>query len=194
MENGNYIWSHTGYMTFSDNSNQIIRKVSVENYKGNIFPLVIISSPIATPSVMIKTKVLKDNIDLRFPVTARYGEDGGLWVKLSIRFPLGVLNEELSRVRIRGTNAALSARIQIKGRSNSYELFIKDNKNIFNKNNSSMSIIFAFKLCKYIDTCLDKMEDLLLNKKIIEVLAGFLYAPIWMFFKYQKHKRIKNMK
>jgi teichuronic acid biosynthesis glycosyltransferase TuaG len=187
MKKNKYVWSHTGYQVFSDKTKNIIKAVNVKSYKEDIFPLVIISCPIATPSIMIQSEILKRDKDLRFSNASRYGEDSALWLKLSLLYPIGVLNENLCWVRNRGSNAALNARIQIKGRAQILDLLISQNVNM-KKNKLIRQTIFFFKINKHADNLLELLENRKVGILLIEYLAKIIYTPIWISFKYLKYR------
>ena len=65
------------YETFGYGNNM---RVDTSDYKGFIFPDCMSSCKIATPCVVIRSDILKQNTALRFNEKMRYGQDFYLWV------------------------------------------------------------------------------------------------------------------
>lgn len=192
MERENLLWSHTAYKTFDDSSGRILRKIHVSDFVGDIFPVAIMSSPIATPCVVIRSSVLRQNSLLRFPEYMRYGQDSGLWLRMAAKFPIGVVNEYLTLVRMRGKNASRRARVQIKARAQIYDLLESELGDAYYSKLGYASHFF-FSMCKKEDKLLERITREK-NERLVELISRFLYLPSWLFFKMEKNRllRIQN--
>lgn len=181
-------WSHTNYVTFGLGKKEKI--IDVSNFNGDIFPLCIISSPIATPSVVMRKCIFIDNPNIRFDETMKYGEDSMLWLQVSIKYKLLAINQPLVKVRIRGYNSALMAYSQIKARADIWDK-IKTDK-IFNcKIRLSIFIKLAFCYCSVLYKLLNNLENKL-GKNFIEIISKFLYLFPWILFKIEKKYLLNN--
>lgn len=168
------VWSHTGYLEFSGNKD--LHSYIRNNNKGDVFSLLLLSFRIATPTVMVSNEFLKDNTDIRFAENMRYGQDHFFWLKLAFNNSLDYLPEILTKVRIRGQNAARRTRVKLQVSSQLWQYF-KENSEFFLKNGrvdfitriiySLIDLLYNFVL--FIERNLTK------NKYIIELLSKFLY-------------------
>lgn len=118
MEKYHYKWSHTDYLRFWNKSEKKERNVKCP-MMGSIIPMCLVWNPIATPCVMIAKSVFSENINLRFAEDKKVGEDSFLWQQIGKKFELGYLPRTLTKVRIRGKNAAFQAYLQLKYRGES---------------------------------------------------------------------------
>ncbi len=109
------LMSHTSYERFS-NSEQV-ELISSGEFSGNVFPEILLECPIATPTVMVRSKVFKE-FGLRFDETMKFGEDVFLWSKISKQSNILGINEPLSKVRIHSKNTAFDINVQIQHRLN----------------------------------------------------------------------------
>lgn len=184
MVQNNIVWSHTSYSTFGGESENKI--VNVSNYQKNVFPICIISCPIATPCVMIQSSIFKTNQDIRFGTGMKSGEDTVLWMNLAMRYEVGVINMALTRVRMRGTNSALLAYSQIRAKSDIFN-YIKE-KNVFDVSETlNAQTRFAFYFCDIFYKLLNRLDKNNTNEKdIIEVLSKLFYLIPWIIFKNEK--------
>ncbi|AEF17822.1 glycosyl transferase family 2 [Thermoanaerobacterium xylanolyticum LX-11] len=181
-------WSHTNYVTFGLGKKEKI--IDVSNFNGDIFPLCIISSPIATPSVVMRKCIFIDNPNIRFDETMKYGEDSMLWLQVSIKYKLLAIHQPLVKVRIRGSNSALMAYSQIKARADIWDK-IKTDK-IFNcKIKLSIFIKIAFCYCSVLYKLLNNLENKL-DENFIEIISKFLYVFPWIIFKIEKKYLLNN--
>lgn len=188
----NLNWSHTSYSRFNDNNQYNINTIDVALFEGNIFPICIISCPIATPCVMVKANILKSDKSIRFSENMISGEDTYLWMKIANMNKIGVINEPLTRVRIRGKNAALLAYSQIRARSQLWKVIKKDSLYIDKLSNITK---VAFKLCDFIFNIIENISNTLkLSKGTIEVISKILYLLPWVIFKIEKHNMLKGTK
>lgn len=189
MKQNECIWSHTNYFRFGENINDSIMDVSW--FRNNVFRIVISSCPIATPCVMIRTQVLNNDADLRFAEDMKAGEDTYFWLRLSLKYEVGCIDEPLSKVRIRGQNAALSAYAQLSAKAQLYS-HIKYEKLFRTKRYFDNLTRFLLFWCMY--------SYLILNKIIVknfgfkEFLAKVLYLLPWILFKLKKALYIISLK
>lgn len=141
-ENSDIVWSHSLYETFGYGNNM---RVDTSDYKGFIFPDCMSSCKIATPCVVIRSDILKQNTALRFNEKMRYGQDFYLWVLMSVDYKLGHVDEILSKVRMRGGNAAKRAYVMLKAKSELWNnlSFIKE----FPIDHISKSVNLAYFFC-----------------------------------------------
>lgn len=146
METSGFQWSHTNYSRFVGENTNTTKKVKCV-IEGDIIPGMFLYNPIATPCVMIINAILIGNKGLRFSNRLRVGEDSYFWFKLAELYPLGYLNEYLTLVRMRGTNAASQAFTQLKSKAETFS-FIKSNKHWFSKKYHYNLVLFGFYLCK----------------------------------------------
>jgi len=174
-------WSHTSYKKFFDKNRNKTILVDVSKYAENIFPLLLTSCKIATPCVMVDANLLKLNPRLRFGVDVPHGQDILLWMKLALKEPIGAYSEPLTLVRIRGSNAALRARVQIEARANIYRSF--HTEQIAAK--VPKDILFVYRIIWEFNKWLGRFEKEVLRSQLPDSIAKVLYLPFWSFFKYK---------
>ena len=179
MIDNNSVWSHTNYYTFDDSNKIIVKYNGLEKYSGNIYPEILASTHIATPSVIVKKSILVDN-SLYFSEKMRFGQDYYLWLRLAYLFKLDLFSEYLLKVRVRGTNAAIRARAHIQLRADIYSLLKKD----FVFTEAPFSIIFRFnyKICSLLNKLLSCNENKF-DVKTIENISKILYIFPYFIFK-----------
>lgn len=194
MERTKAIWSHTSYSLFKDREPcKIYRQIDVSHYQGMVFPRCLLSSPIATPCVMINTSYLKENPHLRFAEQMRYGQDGYLWINLAVNNHLSVVSDILTKVRVRGTNAASRARAQLAARAQLWRYISEDRMPCFGKREISRIIKAAFIICSNADYILLALERTkVFNKTLIEHLSKILYSFPYAIFKIYYNATWKN--
>ncbi|MCM3617923.1 glycosyltransferase family 2 protein [Sutcliffiella horikoshii] len=185
MKKNNAYWSHSSYVTFNKEK-KLDKIIEVSNYGGDVFPITIISNPIATPCVVAKSEIFKGNDNFRFDETMTYGEDTILWLKISMLYTLLAIDKTLVKVRIRGSNAALSAYAQLKARAEIWGK-IKSEK-IFEYNRVlSINARLAFRYCSFFYRIIEHCEKKL-NKSSIEFVTKVVYFVPWLTFKSEKKK------
>lgn len=169
------IWSHTSYSLFQDREpHKVYKRIDASDYQGMVFPKCLLSSPIATPCVMIKASYLKENPKVRFSEKMRYGQDSYLWMSLAVNNPLRVVPEALTNVRIRGSNVSQRARTQLYAKGHLWEHIRQNQIRYYGKMN--FVIKTAYKMC----FCANKMLELLektriINDTFLEYLSKVLY-------------------
>lgn len=179
MQKNKYVWSHTGYIRFGENINSSI--VNVDWFKNNTFPVVISSCPIATPCVMLQTSILKEDSSLRFATDMRAGEDTYFWLRLSMKYELGCIEQALTKVRMRGKNSALSAYAQLSAKAQLY-LHIKQENLFAIKPKLNGFVRFSLQWC----VCCYKILQPKRNNLFFELLSKIMYLFPWSLFKIQK--------
>lgn len=188
MEETGAAWSHTGYETFNSDTDKTIKTVDVSQYTGDIFPIVIISGVLATPCMMIRTEILTQHPALRFAEHMRYGQDDYLWCHLAIEYPIATLKASLVRVRMRGKNAALRARVQLGARAQFASYFAQQRERFLGRTKLSRMPMLCFSACRCADEALTRLESRCrLDYRTVENLARILYLPMWLYFKLYRY-------
>ena len=190
MENNNLVWTHSGYSLFDDSNGELLKVINVNSFFGDVFVRCLVSSPIATPCVMIKKHFLTDNSKIRFPENMRYGQDGVMWLNIAEIAPLGVIHESLSKVRIRGENAGLKARVYLRVKSQTWN-FIKTKISSGEKKYKNLPLMVKniYRLCSFTDLLVNIAEKKLkFGKNSSEYLSKVLYLPLYVILKILKYK------
>ena len=128
------------------------------------------SCRIQTSTVAVYRNLLQD--DEPFPTDMRNGQDIFLWFKLANSHVLGVIDEPLTKFRLRGTNAHLNYFTHVRVRALLWE---KMNKNMIFMPKSALTK-FAYKLCW--NTYKSKYYEN--NRK---VLIKFRFVFAWLLFR-----------
>ncbi|WP_031425088.1 glycosyltransferase family 2 protein [Flavimarina sp. Hel_I_48] len=178
------IWSHTAYELFTDHDNKTYKTIDVNHFKGDVFIPCLISSPIATPCVMVKTEFLRENPTIQFAENMRYGQDGFMWLNIARHKKLGVINESLTKVRMRGGNAALRARVYLQVKAQMWS-YIKSKKEHDKRlQNLPLFIKSAYKLSYFNNRILLFLENKnCLNAGVGEFISKILYTPTFILLK-----------
>lgn len=137
-----YKWCHTNYSRFFVNGLKANQKIDVTAFSSSVSDL-FITCPIATPCVMIEANVLKQNKELRFEEDFEAGEDTLLWLRIAEKYELGVMDEYLSKVRMRGSNAMSNPILQLEFKSRLYS-HIKQSQNLFPNPFYYYLVVFGF--------------------------------------------------
>lgn len=103
MEERGLVWSHTGFNYWWPETGKL-KTIDVSLEYGDIYFQRHVASKIATPCVMIDRAFLMES-GLRFPTYIRNGEDSELWTNLAKHNPIGLIEEPLTNVRMRGGNS-----------------------------------------------------------------------------------------
>jgi glycosyltransferase involved in cell wall biosynthesis len=98
-------FSFTSYYKYINNKEILIKC----NLIPMVYPLIAFYCPIATPTVMIKSDILKN---FKFNNQLRFGEDLILWINLSRKYKLHRLNIPLSIINIGTNNHGLNRNVQ----------------------------------------------------------------------------------
>ena len=103
--------------------------MNVSRDYGDVFLQRHISTHIATPAVMIDRSIYTEG-DFFFPEGVRNGEDDQLYTKLSSVFQLGLVEEPLLKVRMRGTNSQTHAIERFHLRASNYRRWIEEKQQL----------------------------------------------------------------
>jgi len=122
MEENGFELSHTSYNRI-DLEGNVIGSIPSGRIKGNVFPRIMASCPIAMPTVMGRASIFRKN---SFPEYLEIGEDVCLWISLAGKYELGGLDLELSKVRVGPVTASLNARKQLIGLINIASYIVHD--------------------------------------------------------------------
>lgn len=96
--------SHTSYDQISLGG-EVLNTVDFGKYGGKVFPEIISICPIATPTVMVKSEILKE-IECPFNTAFHIGEDICLWIDLAFHYEILGIDESLTQVRIGDSSAS----------------------------------------------------------------------------------------
>lgn len=174
MEENSEIWSQHSYELFWENRNKT-KLVDTSCFAGNVLLSCYISFKVATDSIVILRDALnKDQI--RYPTEKRYGEDIEFYKELAKRYPLSYLDGVYARIRVRGTNASLSAKVQLLNRAAVWETLKSDHATCLRL---PMSTCFAYRLCYVLAKPIRRIN----NDNWAEILARCLYPLPYLLFK-----------
>ncbi|WP_153937410.1 glycosyltransferase family 2 protein [Riemerella anatipestifer] len=171
MKKGEYVWAVTDYEFFENGTNKNLGR-NREIISGDVFELNLLRCFIATPTVMIRRSILINNPTIRFNETVKYGEDTLFWYLLLSKYPLYNVKEILTKVRVRGTNAASRSKVQLFSRAKIYEFF-KKKKFIINGKKMGKFTKIAYKMSYY-------FYQLSRNN---EMFSKILYIFPWILFR-----------
>jgi hypothetical protein len=101
--------SHTSYERMSSNG-MTIDVIPSGAYSGVLYPEILVSCWIATPTVVVRRELLGTD---PFRPSPRFDHDTLLWIALARRTPFLGIDEPLTRVRVHGRNQADDANAQI---------------------------------------------------------------------------------
>lgn len=122
MEESGVMLSHTSYKRI-DLEGNVIGTIFSGKLTGNVFPRIMASCPIAMPTVMVRSELIKA---YKFPESLEIGEDVCLWISLTSRNALGAIDQALSMVRVGPSTAALNKRKQTMGLINIASYIVHD--------------------------------------------------------------------
>lgn len=119
MEEIGAMWSHTGFYYWYPEKNKL---KLIKNYfdYDNIYDQIFISVKIATLCVIINRRVLIDHPEITFPIEYIKAQDTKFFQKMSKIYPIALIKEPLSKVRMRGNNTNLQAIIRFNFRAKEY--------------------------------------------------------------------------
>jgi teichuronic acid biosynthesis glycosyltransferase TuaG len=193
MKSKNAVWSHTGYETFDtlSKNKDTVKRVSISEFSGDIFPKMLYFNPLATPGIVIDGELLRNNINWRFNKDMRYGQDQYLWMCIAPKHEILAIDEVLVRVRMRGNNAALRARVQLRAKAIIYDNILKGNREYLGQLSFIGKSAFGLCICgEKILTFFEKKTEK--NTVILENISRCLYILPWCMFKiayiYCRHK------
>ncbi|HWK66429.1 MAG TPA: glycosyltransferase [Rhizobiaceae bacterium] len=109
MAEADLAFSHTGYFRFDERTGETAEIVT-DYFKGSVYPRIISFCPIAAPTVMVRTDVMRANL---FPDNIHIGEDIISWISIARDHEFGALKAPLTIVRISpGTTSVSTAKSQ----------------------------------------------------------------------------------
>ena len=117
-------FSHTSYKRINETENVINSGLQ----SGNILDECIYHCEIATPTVMIKSKILNEAL---FDENLKIGEDTCLWIELLIKYSIIGINIPLTNVYVDKNSAAYNNEKQIEGLKNILK-YVLNNENLKN--------------------------------------------------------------
>jgi glycosyltransferase involved in cell wall biosynthesis len=117
MLKNDYDISHTSYERITMEGNVIERVNSGDEFRGNVFPAILYYCPIATPTVMIRKKILSE-IKKVFNTEFSLGEDVCFYIDLAYQYEIGGLAQSLTKVRVGDSSTAFNQQKQKEGFSN----------------------------------------------------------------------------
>ena len=180
------VWSHTAYETFDTNSGLTLNTISVKDFNGMIFPKMVYSNPLATPGIIISREILTENPSWRFNNEMRYGQDQYLWMCIAPKYKILAIDKVLVKVRMRGGNASLRARVQLRARAIIYRNVLLPHSNYLKS--ISWSGRVAFEMCTIGEKVLSLIEKNTENNNIIENVSRVLYLIPWLLFKFNSKR------
>lgn len=183
MELNGYIWSQHSYEMFWDNSDKT-KVINTSIYAGDVYKDCFISFKVQTSCVVVLRSVLIEK-NIKFPLHKRYGQDGSFYKQLAKHYPLGYVDDVLSRFRIRGTNAGFKAIVQISNRALIWKE-IKDDNRVLNL--LPKGIIFAYKTSYSFYKLIRFTNKIIRKEASIEWLAKFMYITPYLIFKLYSKK------
>lgn len=124
METTNTMWSHTGFFYWNP-ENDTLKEVNSSRDFDDITLQRMVSTQIATPSVMIDAKIYKEG-DYFFPEDIRNGEDDKLYTQLARKYKISLVEEPLLKVRLRGSNSNSKAIERFNIRKCNYDRWKKE--------------------------------------------------------------------
>lgn len=188
MVEHDFVWSHTAYELFGENIDNKI--VSLQKDVGMVFPRNIYSSKMATPCIVIKSDIIKKN-NFFFAEDMRTGQDGFMWLQLSMKYSVGYLDKVLTSVRIRGTNSAQNSYSQVRSRAQLFQK-IKDTYPEIVKKNINVFARYAFYRCKVIYQFTTRIFKKNRVGTFVDFFIKVLYFPSWLIFKLSYLNEVKR--
>lgn len=127
MEKIGAMWSHTGFYYWYPDKNEL--KVIDNKFDYDyIYKQIFVSVKIATLCVIINRKILLDHPEINFPVEYRKAQDTKFFHAISRYYPIALIKEPLSKVRMRGSNSNLLAVLRFNLRAKEYSILKKSNE------------------------------------------------------------------
>lgn len=194
MESEKLVWSHTSYSLFNDADNRFLKNIDLAYYKGMVFPRCFGSCPVLTSCVMIRRDYLIKNDYIRFSEKMRFGQDWYMWILLAEKNRISVLPHYLTKFRVRGSNAGLRARVQIKARAQIWHFMNSKSSEYFNRKKMNSYIQLAYWFCGISNKVISRIEwQENSRSKSIELLSKILYSlPYSMLRIYENLYRRKK--
>lgn len=103
QKNPSVVISHTSYFRFRNTVESNLGLVDTSKISGNAFPWIVVSCPMATPCVVVKTEIIKNYL---FDEDLHVMEDTVVWTRIAEKYQILHIKTPLSYVRIHDSNAA----------------------------------------------------------------------------------------
>lgn len=149
MQQGGQRVSHTSYYVKYPARGEVLGVVRSGAMSGNVYPAIIASCPIATPTVMVHHSVVAAGFE--FPIGPHVAEDVVAWIGLSLRHEVLGIDEPLSVVEWSETSAALDPHKVVLGLMNILASVREDpvhSRHTQILGNLTRSLQYATKQCK----------------------------------------------
>lgn len=185
MEAAHAQWSYCGYHTFGSGRAVSYHMTEKENPQMQRYH----SPYIATPCVMIRRQILKEHPDWRFHTSLHYGEDSLLWLMINAAYPILAIPEELTEVRMRGSNASKRARVQLEARGSVWRFRKEQKKRLIAPFHVSLLYRTASELCVAGMRIVHIMEQKVASPIMVEMISRGLFALPWAMFKIDRWGR-----
>ena len=124
MEKIDAPWSHTGFYYWYPETEEL-RLIDNHLDYGDVRKRFYVSMKVATPSVVVKSSVLKEHPEIDFPKEFIKGQDTQFYRALANLYPLALIQEPLLKVRMRGTNSYKQAYERFKTNAMAYNRYKK---------------------------------------------------------------------
>lgn len=131
MEKTGCMWSHTAFYYWTPGTNELTSPNISDNY-GDVFERLFVSFKISTPSVIINAQCFQEHPEINFPEHMRKGQDTGCFVQLAKYYPLGLVNQPLMKIRMRGSNTNANAMIRIQVNVRTLNEIIENRDGLYN--------------------------------------------------------------
>lgn len=161
MEKSGALWSHTGFHYWWPETDKKTTPDVSKNY-GDVFVRLLVAFKVATPTVIINAKCFKDNPDIVFPVHMRKAQDFGLFIQFAKKYPMGVVEEPLANIRMRGTNTNSRAMVRIQANTRTLNSIRQDTTGLYSDTPGMVKFLYGL------------YE---LNGKIVNTLAKLFKMP-----------------
>ena len=180
--------SHTSYERIDLDGNYI-ENVSSGFFTGNVYPEIILSCPIATPTVMVQREIL---ICEKFNANVSIGEDVILWSQIAKQGKILGIDKPLSKVRMHRFCTATVRERSLIGKVNIIEHIIRFDKHL--------DLLFYLKAESTRHSSLGSLYALrgMVAKSIKYFLLGILFQPhkikiYLVLFYYILPKRLRTL-
>ena len=174
MEKHEAVWCHHSFEMFWEGKNRT-KIVDTSRYQGDVLKECFVSFKVQTACFMFRLSDLNKN-HIRYPEEIRFGEDLVFYREMAKRWPLYHLDKVLAKLRIRGENAALQARVQLINRAEVWHSIKQDNEI---KRILPPAAIVGFYLSSFGAYPVQKLN----SSYLTEWLAKGLYVVPYLFFR-----------
>lgn len=140
MEKSGAMWCHTYYYHWRPDDNILKISKFMPNY-GIVYPHILVSSTILQSSMIFDAKLLRDNPQFKFNPAVKYGQDGDLYSRIAVNYPLAFVNEPLVKKRETGYEIYQRPRLRIKLHAIAYQKM--KNESLEGKNNPSLLMLLG---------------------------------------------------